>query len=222
MALASVATDEAAALLNDAAKVSFTFAVLLPFLQRAHRDLQLKLDARQSTVQKEVTAVFTITAGATDLGASQPTDLLRPIKMQEAAVGTAIGSYTDMREGVWEKNIAASTQIGLWAWREELIVFPACSANRSLMLYYVKGLTVPTLVGSALGFTRAETYLSAKTAHYAAKYILQDEKRAADLDSDAEKALKDYFDAEVRGQQGLPARRRPYGSRWARTGRYTY
>jgi hypothetical protein len=222
MAVASIATDEAAALLNDAAKVSFTFAVLLPFLQRAHRDLQLKLDARQSSVQKEVTAVFTITAGLTAIPAlSIPADLLRPIKLQEAAVGTAIGSYTDMHEGVWEANIKPGTTIGIWTWREEAIVFPAATADRSLMLYYVKGLTVPTVVGSQLGFTRAETFLSAKTAHYAAKYILQDEKRAADLDSDAEKALKDYFDAEVRGQQGLPARRRPYGSRWARTGRYS-
>lgn len=220
MALASVAFLEAAAMLNDATQVLFTDAVLLPFLQRSHRELQLKLDARQSSVQKEVTAIITVLAGAVELGASLPADFLRPIKMQEGNIGAPPGQYADMIEAVWDKNIQPTANIGFWTFREEVIQFPPATQNRSIMLYYIKGLTVPVAGTSPLGLTRAETFISAKTAHYAAKYIMQDEQRAADLLNDADGALKDYFDAEVRGQQGVPTRRKPYGTRWSKM-RYT-
>lgn len=215
MALASVALQEARVLLNDANASLFTDTVLLPFLQKAYRELLLKLDTRQSDTQDEISSAILVTAGATSV--TLPADLIRPTKLEEKAVGASDDDYIEMSEQEWEENIQTIEILRYWAWREEAIRVPGATVDRSVRIFYVKSLTAPVNGASQLNIGRAETFLATRTAALAARYIQQDMVRAEMLDEDTGASLKDYFTAEVRSKQGKPTRRRPYGSRW-----YTY
>ncbi len=163
MADAGAALDTARTLLNDDNATTWTDAVLMPKLAEAHRELQVDLWEVGSPVVREESSAIQVDAAATTLSGNQPSNLITPTKLIET---TRSGSaWIDMTEVTYiPKNIAQSATLIYWAWREETIVFLGSSANRDVILYYRKLITIPTTVNDAIGVIFGELYLGARTA----------------------------------------------------------
>jgi len=210
MASASVAFNEARALLNDVAATLFTDAVLLPSLQKAHRELQVLLWENGLSVIKEVTAVIDVAIGATSLGASLPADILEPKTLQERADGsTSEDDWVNVSETDNLPRVDPTTRISYWAWREEVIEFIAPTTAREVKLRYLKGLTVPTSGSSAIGLIFGELYLGPRLASIAVQ-TLGNTTRASELIDDAAFWIPKILAANVKRGQAIPTRRIPY------------
>lgn len=210
MSLASVVFSEAQSLLNDVAKQIWTDAVLLPHLQKAHRELQVLLWESGIDVIKELTAVIDIAASATTLGASLPTDILVPSRLQERADGETLESrWRDVPESDPLPNVDPIDSIQYWIWREEVISFTPPNTAREVKLTYLKSLTTPTAGSSSIGFIFGELYLGPRTASIAAQTV-GNITRAEELTNDAAFWIPKIISSNVKQGQSVPARRIPY------------
>jgi len=208
MGTAADAFNSARSYLNDINAQIWTDGKLLPHLKEAHRDLQLALWLNGLPVLRERSAVINVAANAVDLGSTQPADLLEPTKVMERTQGST-EDWVHMDETDFEPDIDKATTLKYWAWREEKIVFVGATTNREIKLFYMKSLTLPTTASSTLGFIFAEIFLGPMTAQYASRSVgnstLADETLSA-----AREKLDMVIRANVKGQQNLPVRRRPY------------
>jgi hypothetical protein len=219
MATPSEIMQEAAGVfLNDTPRTLWTNAILLPFLKRAFKDLLLELDKKNISQTKEIAAPITVPALVVSLTTPVvllPTNFITPVKIEERADGSS-DLYTPMEEKDWEANIIQTERLRYWTYREDDIKFPGATTNRQILLYYQKGLTIPVDLDDPIGLTNVESFLSAQTAGYAAKFILQSDTRAEPIFGFATKALNDYLTIQVRGLQFQSNRRHRYLSKFRR------
>lgn len=209
MSTAITALDSARSYLNDVGKSIWDDSTLLPYLKEAHRDLQIMLWLNGLPVLKEKSAIIQVTAGSLNLDPNQPTDLIEPIWMKERASGSS-EDYVTITEGDWESDLVRlDINLNFWIWREEKINFKGASSNREVLLRYWKGLTTPTNENSVLGFIFAEVFLGPQTAQYAARSVGNPTLANECLDTAKEK-LDIIIRANVKGMQGMSARRIPY------------
>ena len=171
MATAALVFAEVRALMNDVGNTLWTDAVQLPFLQRAHRELQNELWRFASPVVRKRTAQITVTAGALDLSTDLPADIVEPISMVEKGTAEAVSLYKPMTEVNVIPDLAQVATLIYWAWVEEKVVFLGATANRHVRLYYRKSIAVPTAAGDPLGFINAEQYLPHRVAAMAAMSV---------------------------------------------------
>lgn len=197
---------EAKALLNDINGVFYTNTALLPYLNKAYRELQnvMNLHGLKNTV--DVSATLTVTAGSTTI-AAPPADMLRPIELAERTPGSG-DQFTPMDERSWEPEDEQSTSLGVWTWREETIYLLGATQDREVRIRYVKSLSVLSGDGSIIAITNALTVLAARTAALAARFIGENPSRADELDTETGFSLDTFIVTAVRQNQGMPTRRR--------------
>jgi len=213
--LASEVMDEAASLMNDTGKLTWGYTQLLPYMQRAYRTLELNLFLNGVRSLKEVSLVIPVSLGAVEI--ILPQDFVQPISMGERAQGTSDG-FVPVTESDWELD-PQSNGICYWNWREDALKINAPKTAREVSLRYRKGLS--TIVGenSNISIPMSKSYLSAKTAANASAFGAANMERAGVLNSEAADCLNMLINSEIRNQQGLKFRRRPYGyTRRARRG----
>jgi hypothetical protein len=198
MALTSVALATARTLLNDDNATVWTDPILLPKLQEAHRELQTDLWLVGSPVVREVTIPILVSQGNTDLGANQPLDLVSPTALKEAE--SADGTWVDMTEVNYIPfDVAKTSKLVYWAWRGEKIRFLGATANRYVVVFYRKLITVPATATDPIGIIFGELYLGARTAALAAGSV--GNKDVYDTVTALAKANFEKVVAANRGQQ---------------------
>ena len=197
---------ESKALLNDLGGVFYTSDSLLPYLNKAYRELQdyYNLHGLKTTV--DVAAVTTVAANTVLLQVPPP-DMLRPIEIAERAPGST-DQFTEMDERSWEPDQVKTTHLRVWIWREEQVHFLGATADREIRIRYVKSLTPFQGENSTVGIINSMSVLAARTAALAARFIGENPTRADELDSDTGMALDRLIVTAIRQNQGLPARRR--------------
>ena len=202
---AGMVIAEAKSLLNDNDGIFFTTDKLLPYLNKAYRELQdyYNLHGLKTTV--DVAGLATVPAGAVIL-AAPPADMLRPIFLSERAVGST-EQFIDMDERSWEPDQAPAPHLGVWVWREEVINFLGATTDRQIRVRYVKSLSPLTGEASFIGFTNAITTLAARTGALAARFLGENPTRADELDADTGIALDRLIVTAIRQNQGMPTRR---------------
>src|ERR1051326_1868831 len=105
--LTSVVLATARTLLNDDAASNWTDAALIPKLQQAHRELQIKLRRAAAPVMK---AQYTEVVGANVTAfATPPANLVAPIQLWETSSGGAINTYALMTETDPLPNVLPTT-----------------------------------------------------------------------------------------------------------------
>lgn len=203
---ASQVVVEAQGLLNDLSGTFYTFESLLPYLNKAYRELQdyYNLHGLKTTV--DVSALVAVPASTTQL-TTPPADLLRPITLSERTPSSS-EQFLEMDERSWEPDEVPTTRLRIWTWREESIWFLGATADRELRIRYVKSLGELTGVGSFVGIVNSKSALAARTAALGARYIGENPTRAEELDTETGRALDRLIVTAIRQSQGLPARRR--------------
>lgn len=205
--LVSEVTADAGALLNDPSQLTWTNTVLLPYYQKAFRELIEVLENHSVPILKEVSTLTTVTAGETSI--TTITDIRTPLTLWERASGSS-DLFTKMKETEWEPEIDLTTELRYWNWREGTVVFPGATTDRQVKLLYIKTLDAAATVNSAITIPEARTYLASRTAAIAAALAGGNFERAAALDSDSQEALWRVVNSMVKSMQALPARRRGY------------
>jgi hypothetical protein len=200
---------EAKILLNDPSGHVYADDKLLPLMQKAYRELQLKMQLNGLAVMKEKSSVITVTAGTVFLGdaAGLPSDFVLPIDLQERASGSS-EDWTPMEETDWEPDIDQTATLRFWNFREEQVKFVGATANREVLMKYQKGLTRITAVTTPIQVIGAETFLASRTAAIAAIVLGENPSRAEAINGDAGGALHDLISLLVKQNQGFPIRRR--------------
>lgn len=178
---------EAKVLLNDPSGLNYTTIKLLPCLNKAYRDLQLKMKQNGMQSFKEISAPITVAAGTVRLGdgAGLPNDFVYPVWVKER--GSTSEEWQDMTEQNWEPQFnTPGPRLNYWVWREDELKFPPSSADRLVLLGYLKSqITIdevddPILIADSIGF------LAARTAAIAALVIGENKTRADVLNGDAD------------------------------------
>lgn len=216
---ASVAVSSAQGFLNDPLGNVFTFSLLVPHMQNAHRDLQLALYVNGLPIIRNVSQIIPVpaTAGPFSLGADLgllPFDLIQPIAdwaIKERYAGTSVENFVDMTSVDFLPAEDPGVELVYYSWSGGDLNFIGCTTAREIYIRYLAGLPLPYADSDPLGFTFAETFLGPMTAAYQVKSLgnqaqFEDLKRIADINLDT------IIRANVRGDQ-RPSRRRGYQRR---------
>jgi len=169
--LTSVVLATARTLLNDDAASNWTDAALIPKLQQAHRELQIKLRRAAAPVMK---AQYTEVVGANVTAfATPPANLVAPIQLWETSSGGAINTYALMTETDPLPNVLPTTTMIYWSWKNEVVTFIGSSAVRQILMLYWRSLAIPQANTDVIGFIDGELYLAPRTAALAAGAVGQ-------------------------------------------------
>lgn len=213
--LASVVLDRARAALNDRQGQLFNDDVLLPFLNNAWEDLQSEMQVNGLPAVYNATAALTITAGATVISTTStpplPTDIIEPQNLYEK--GTTETDWIPMTEFPGLLPTRQGQKLGIWQWKEEEIKLVGATANRDILIEYLK--SFPEVIGPSTQIPLAGTklFLAYKTAAEAASDIGQNGTRAESLSTRANVEKAKFIAIRVKGQQGVSTRRIPYSRR---------
>jgi len=199
--------SDAAALLNDPSKLTWTDAILLPFYQRAHKEVIQAYENHGSPILREVSVLTTIAIGATSI--STITDIRTPLTLWERLSGST-DLFTEMHETDWEPEVVISDSLVFWNWREATIVFIGATTARQVKLRYIKTMDAPASANTSVTIPEADLYLSTKTASLAAGVGGGNLDRATELAAQAEMYLFQLLNNQIQGIQGIPVRKKGY------------
>ena len=207
--LASDAITEATSVfLNDPSKTRFTDAIMLPYIKRAHRELQLRFHNNGISVLNEVSSTVTIGAGDLTMGVNQPSDMIEPRHLEERASGET--TYVDMQQKIWEPDDEQTSHLRFWVWREELIQFLGATEAREVRVYYLKSLSAISGVSSPLGILNGLGFIAARSAALAAKFNGQNPILGQSIDAEAVFFLNELIRRGTRTSQGMGVRRHSF------------
>lgn len=188
---ASVVLATARTLLNDDAATNWTDAALIPKLQQAHKELQIKLRRAAAPLMKNSYSE-SITATYTGF-ASPPTDLVAPIQLWEKAPSDPVTNYALMTEAdPLPINVIQGPTMVWWAWVQEVVTFVGSSAGREVLMVYWRALPLPAVNTDLIGFINGELYLAPRTAALAAGSVGQSAEMGA-LSTIADQSLTEVI-----------------------------
>lgn len=201
--------------LDDDDAAVWTDPRLMPKLQVAFRELQVKLQINGAPVLFQTTATLTVPANTSDLTllGSYPTDIVEPISVYERDPGQAVRDFAEMTESDFPPLIDPANNIHYWAWiGEHLLVSPSTQISE-VLIRYTKSLTTPTAVNDPIGIQFGDLYLGYRVAALAVASPTGNKiygMRTMQLDSFANKFLEQIVTNVTRHAQNLPAKRRGY------------
>lgn len=176
--------DESAALLNDTAKVNFTYTAQLPFLRRANEILENLMLSNGVSIQKQISAVVSVVSSTSNIDLSAksgyPSDMLLPIRLWERDGGTT-QQFDVMTEKEWEPEVQVGSSITYWTFRNNKIYTPGTTSTRDIKIDYWRQLSAVTAAGDNEEVSGSKTFLAAKTAEMCARYIGQNTDMADSL-----------------------------------------
>lgn len=168
----------ARALLNDVAAQTFSDVVLMPFIRRAHQELQVKLKFSNSPIMKAhfVQSVASSLDPITTI--VSPANMLEPIEIYEKGAVEPDIAYVPMtqREPLPVLDPTTRSQLVFWEWggnvdvtnNTEQIYVSACNVTRIARVRYWRKITLPTAITDSIFFANGELYLAPRVAALAA------------------------------------------------------
>ncbi len=207
--------QSAATHLNDYGQTFWTKELMANFAAEAHRELQAKLYLGGLPVIKKTSAIIQVVAPASPTSGQKVavtmatlTDLIEPVTLWERSSGSS-DNFQQCQQKSWEPEISPMSSIVYWDYSGELIYVLAPTTNREVKVRYNASIPIPVADDDLLGFTFAELYIAPRTAALAARSI---GSRTAyiDLTQLANERLETVIAANIKGQQALPVRRKPY------------
>lgn len=216
MPLLSEVTTETQALLNDASGKIWTQAILLPYQNKAYRELQQEIANVGGSVVKEQTAALTIPLAAVKITFSStpalPAALLYPIQLLEKMAGQPDAEYTPMEERPWVPFATQGTRLLYWTWIDDEIRFLGATVAVPIIIRYMQGFANLIDGTSAVGILDSVTFLAARSAALASMLGGSNPTRAQVLQQDADRALDVLLNKIIKNRQGMPIRRRKFRS----------
>jgi hypothetical protein len=120
-------------------------------------------------------------------------------------------------------GVPASSRLGFWSWEAQQVRFNPNGATTHREIQFKLIMDASNLNPNiepqqTVGAMNSRSYLSYKTAAYAAQFIGENTERAAILDGKAEAALERMESINNKGKQQIMTRHRPFRSGWKARG----
>jgi len=216
--------DPVASLLNDTAKQAYTYAVQLPYLKLALKDLRKKMELSNMPVTNESSAVLTLVAGTTTVSKlttpALPTGLVQIQQLWESPSGT--DNFIPMDKRDFLPHYLAGVEISqfrIYTWIRNTISLLAANQPIDLKIDFIKQLFDDIVdENSEIDVINGDSYLINRTAAYCARFIGENKTRADELDGFAIDSLNDMEGIENKARQAISTRRRPFRSGYKRRG----
>lgn len=209
--------DRAAAFLNDSAKVDYTYAAQLPYLQVAMDEFQEYCEQNNiPTTNEESTAIIlpinTLSIGFATTPAL-PSDLVEIQQIWERLSGSQ-EDYIPLTRVEFLPHYLENEQINeliYWAWEQQAAVFLGALTARDLKFDYVSSIFPTTVTsGTTLTTLNCKSFLAFRTAALCAEFIGENKTRADSLNQDAVLALDRSLGISSKGRQAIAYRHRPF------------
>lgn len=209
----------ARSLMNDAAGVVFTDAVLMPLLNSAYRALQRELaENGVSVLVNQADLPLPLTAGVTpaainDTSSPQlPVDLLAPHALWEMVTGSSDVFIPMEKMTAGLPNLQPSPYLRIWEWRSDSINLIGATQPVTVRIRYEKSLPALVLGTDPVQIRFATDPLAYATAAMAAR-SRGARALALDMAAAAQDATSKLIERYVRPEQHKARRRKPYGYR---------
>ena len=215
--------DRARFYLNDLNATMFTDGNLFHAFKPAYDDLKEELYDHNIQITNAESEEYVITTDMRDIGGptgpALPANLVVPMEVWERLAGTD-DDYSLMGQRRYlPKTSVLSAYLQYWSYRKQYIEFLGATTNRDVKIDYVGDtLTFTTSEDSRINLFNAKSFLSYRTGALAAEFFGEDEARAEKLNNNAGKALDKLLNTDIKNQQSMPVRRRPFMARYKRTG----
>lgn len=213
------ALDIARSLLCDEAGINWTDIVLFPKVKQAHGELVTKLNLNGIAVQIKVSTRIPLLPGDKDLGANEPSDIIRVINISELAPGDPTNYAVRMTKYDILPSIEQGTTLRYWTYNGEKIQFVGATTPRDVIIEYLRQPTAPIEVNSVLDFAMSEIYIGPRVAALAV--FAKDKALYQVANQMAEENLSRLVRTQVKGDQSLPVRRRPFSYMRRRGARFS-
>lgn len=212
---AGTVITRAAAHLNDPSQLSYTTAVLLPFLNMAIDELGEELGVYELSPLKKDSITILIDSGDVQLD-EMPVDFVEAIRLLERAQGSSDRwrEVTEVAEIDDNFSVDTSTEILQWTIRNTTIRINPPSSDREVQLEYIHGLTEAGSADTAIDIEISRRFLALVTARNAARDLGNAPNKAASFEPDIDRA-RDRLTRRLQknSQSTMGVRRRPYTGR---------
>jgi hypothetical protein len=213
------ALNLARSLMNDAAGMVFSDAVLMPLLNSAYRGLQRELaENGVSVFVAQIDMPLPLTGGLTPSAISDtsspqlPTDLLAPHALWEVVTGSTDVFIPMEKITGGLPNLQPAPYLRIWEWREDRINLVGATQAITVRIRYEKALSALVLGTDPVQIRSATDPLAYATAAMAAR-ARGARALAADMVAAADAATTKLIERYVRPEQYKARRRKPYGYR---------
>jgi len=209
MATVLDAVKIARGMLNDDDGLTWSDALMMPKVIQAQGEILAKFQINGLPIVKSKTAAIVVPAFAVSLGANLPTDIDFPIKMDEYMIGETQDNAVPMTSVEFVPNFEQETTLRYWCWINSTIQFLGSTLPHNVILYYIKNLMSLKKLSDILPIPQSEIYLGPRIA----AIILQSQKDLAGAQAaqaTAETNLSLVVRAQIKNQQNLPVRRKPF------------
>lgn len=206
--------------LNDDEGANWPDYRLIPKAQQAFDELEAELQLAGIPIINSQTVVFTVPAYninandgvALDISTlpGYPHDMIMPIWMKERRVGDQWRDFVDMVETDFTPITTTDVYLRYWTWYQGKITVLGCINDVQVMLRYQRLLPVPMVNTDSIIVPLGQLHLSYRVAALAAASLPEARQMAADLDVTAKTNLDKIVRMNIKQQQNLPTKRRPY------------
>ena len=220
--------DRAAILMNDPAKTDYTYDVLMPFLKMALDELAEHNIDSQSSPLVESSVPIDLPIGTNGLypqeaefGVFYPSDLVEVQQITQKPTGSNGPFVPIPRVEFAQYSDEPSDRLLFWAWESLIIKFNHAGATQpiTVQLHYLRTIPMRVLTPDYfVGGMNSRSYLSYKTAAYAAAFIGENAVRASVLEAQAQKAIERIESINNKGRQQIMTRHRPFRAAWKARG----
>jgi hypothetical protein len=217
--------DKSAALMNDAAKTSYTYAAMLPYLNMALDELQESFQQNNIPIYNATAATITIPIGTTTINAADaagpgggaapnlPADLVEIQGLYERLAGSS-DPFIPMTQREFLPHALdnlPTEALQFWIYDGQRIQFIGALTAREVKIDYLKAIiTSDVTQTTVIGIIDAKTFLYYRTAALCSQFIGENKTRADDLNGFAVLALDRVTSIGVKGKQSIQTRRRPF------------
>lgn len=211
--------NAAAALLNDVNRTIYTYAIQIPYLNMALKELQEMYQLNSlAVVQKTSSDIIEIDAGDTEIAFNAsplpelPDDFVEPdqlwIRQRD------IDPWTPMKRVQYLPHYLAGQEPQFqlfYVWQNNVIKFQAATQDNDIRMDYLAQLfTTITSDADEINVINAASFLQYRTASLLAEYVENNAPRAQNLRGDAELAVDRALGIDSRSKQTIFTRRRPF------------
>lgn len=216
--VASTVLGKAAALLNDPARTTYTYAALVPYLNMALQELQEYFELHNAAVTDQVSSVINIPTGSTVISYNAvgqpalPNDLIEPLQLWERPEGD--DPFVPMTRKEFLPHFLEGTpisQIVYWAWQSNEIRLLPANQDNDIKIDYTRNIFTPAVdESSIINVVNGQTFLEYRTAGLAAEFIERNLGSANSLNMYADLAKDRATGITVKSKQNIMTRRRPF------------
>jgi hypothetical protein len=223
--------DQAAALMNDAARSIYTYPFQVPYLNMALQELQEYFELNNIPVTDTFTSnPILVLAGQTSIGFAPvppilatpylPNDLIEPKVVWERQFGNdpyIPMNRLDFLPRYWE-GIQLNQCVN-YVWQSQELRFMPANQDNQIKIDYIRSLFVPFVDETdEVAIVNAQTFLEYRLAGLLAQFMGENPTRAASLNNDAVLGLDRSIGIGTKGRQAINVRHRPFRSSYKRRG----